>query len=153
MFDSDEWRRKAKVGRQHVKIMPNAMGEKGTWILQLATRTETGYNYGKAIHDKVFVSRKEATKYRRENIYGNQSVKGGFKPETTVITIFPEPGKVMCRQCGASFKTVLEAYEHQSPAFENCKKRALCGHVSYRNHEDMCIEPGCMFAAYQEGLK
>lgn len=148
MFDDEAWRKKAKVGRQHVKVMPNAKGDKHTWVLQLATRTENGYDYGKPIHGKVFVSRKEAIKYRRENIYGNQSVKGGFKPIPKVIEV-GATGSVMCRQCGTSFKTVLEAYEHQPEPFENCKKLAICGHVSYRNNVNMCIQEGCERAAYQ----
>jgi len=28
------------------------------------------------------------------------------------------------------------------------KKLALCGHVAYRNHDDLCVEPCCFRAAY-----
>jgi hypothetical protein len=147
MFDR-KYNTGPRVGRMYVAIRKSTRGDKNTWVLQLATRTETGYTYGKPIHDMVFVSYREAVKYRRENIYGNQSAKGGFKPEAMVLEV-QEPGKVLCRQCGMVFKTVYEAYEHAPQPFENCKKLASCGHISYRNHDNLCIKQGCKQAAYQ----
>lgn len=113
MFDSDEWRRLPKVGRQHVKVMKNSLGE--GYVLRIATRTEDGHTFGPQI-GPVFITTKEAHWYKTNYVYFGSNPKGGFKP--------------------------LENQEYPN--------LAICRHVSYRNHEDICIEPGCQYAAYQE---
>ena len=35
------------------------------------------------------------------------------------------------------------------PVVSPTPRKAKCGHVAYRNHDDMCIEDACPDAAYQ----
>lgn len=114
MFDKPKTSQ-PRIGRQHVEIRPNPMGEKWTWIIQIGTRTADGYDWGPPLGGMVFTSKPEAIAYRRKYVFKDHPGKGTFTPDPNAI--YP--------------------------------KLAMCGHVGYRNHNDMCIEDSCHFAAYQ----
>lgn len=112
MFDRKQYNG-PKIGRKHVAVRPNAMGE--GYVLQVATRIAEGYEYAPNV-GPVFVSLKEAREYRRKYIYRTAKVNGGF----------------------------LTDMEIRFPML------AICRHAQYRGHEDMCVEDGCPYVAYQK---